>query len=926
VFPALTDLLHRVTPESLAAVIAILAVLVLALVAAVLPQIRRRRRAERDARDARGNLHTVTATMREGVVAYDMEYRLVLANPAFERLTGFPTEDLRDQEFLQYVHPDDRPALLAEWERLSQGGSLRDQEYRVVTRGGQVRWSSSAWEPLRDEAGRQIGYLGTEFDITERKLAEEAMLLDTELFQAVIEVQRAVAAAGLDSATVRHVIADRSLRLTGATGAVIEAIDGEEMAPQTQIGTDAPRLPIEGSLSGLCVRSGELQRSDDLDTDPRVGHAAYRELGIRSLLAVPLKDEQRTLGALKVVSTAPHAFSDRDAKALRLLGGFMGAALAHAGAFEGRQARLEERTLALQESEQRFKQLVDVAQEGIWVTDDRGVITYVNQRMSELLGYGSGALLGRPVYDFIDAGSRINAQRTLARPGAAGERHDLRFRRKDGSELWGLVSASPIISRDGGTAGVVGMVTDITERKQAEDRLRRSAERLTLLHDMDQAILAAKSPAETGRAALGRLRRLVPCQRCAVVLYDFEQGRAQLLAGYAGGMALSAAPMPLDTLSPGEVLRRGTVRYYEDLSTLEEPPPVFRQLLDDGMRSLLSVPLLVEGQAIGEVSLAAAAPSAFDPEHRDIALEIASPLAVAIQHAGLKEELARRTGELERRVAERGAALRAATADLETLLYSVSHDLRMPVRHIGGFAQLLLEDLGASLDPAIRHYSERIVEGGSRLAGMLDDLVTLSRVGRQDLLRREVNFGTLVEDVVSQLQPRQEGRVVEWRIENLPVLECDLTLARLALQHLLDNALKFTRPRERAVIRIHAVSSDGQTAIAVEDNGVGFKMAHAGKLYGVFQRLHRSDEFEGNGAGLALVQKIAQKHGGRVWAESVVARGARFYITFGGGGGGGGGPVAEERSEPRIALAPPRPVESPAPAARQPAGASARPA
>jgi PAS domain S-box-containing protein len=181
------------TTLALAAALAVATALLLALMLGV--QLVRRRRAQRAAADARGHLRTVTDSMREGVIAYDMQLHLTFANPAFERLTGFPIEDLRDQEFLQYVHPDDRPALAAEWDRLAQGGSLRDQEYRVVTRTGQVRWSSSSWEPLRDESGRQIGYLGTEFDITERKLAEEEMLLDTELFQAMIEVQQAVAAA-----------------------------------------------------------------------------------------------------------------------------------------------------------------------------------------------------------------------------------------------------------------------------------------------------------------------------------------------------------------------------------------------------------------------------------------------------------------------------------------------------------------------------------------------------------------------------------------------------------------------------------------------------------------------------------------------------------------------------------------------------------
>jgi len=843
---------------------------------------RRRRGAERSTAEIQSQLQTVTASMREGVITYDMERRLTFVNPAFERLTGYPVEDLREQEFLQYIHDGDRPAILAEWDRLAQGSALRDQEYRVITRNGQIRWCSSSWEPMRDEAGRQIGFMGTEFDITERKLAEEAMRLDTELFQAVLEVEKAVSAAGLDSDTVMRVIAERSRGLTGASGAVIEVIEGEDIVPLVHVGTAAPRLKMNASLSGICVRTGELQRCDDTQLDPRVPHQAYKDLGIRSILVVPLEEEHRTLGLLKVVSPEAHAFSERDAKALRLLGGLMGAALGHAAAFEGRQSRLEERTQALQDSEQRFKQLVDVAQEGIWMADDRGMITYVNQRFADLLGYVNGTLLGRPVLDFIEPDSRAGAQRTLGRRlSPPGQSQDLRFRRRDGSQVWGLVSSSPILGKDGALVGTVGMVTDITERKRTEERLRRSADRLAMLHDMDQAILAAQSPADVGRAALGRMRRMVPCQRCTVVLFDFGRGEAELIAGYSGGVQLAATPFPLAEFSPAEALQRGSVRYIEDLAALEDPPPILRQLLAEGLRSVLSSPLVVEGAVIGEINLAASAPAAFDVEHRDIALEVATPLAIAIQHARLRQELAHRTGELERRLADKRVALRAATAEVETLLYSVSHDLRAPLRHLIGFSRMLLDDHGRDLNPGALHYAERIHEAADRMATLVDDLVGLSRIGRQDLLRREVGLTTLVEDVVDQLRPSSNGRVIDWKVEELPTVECDPGLAKIAITHLLANAVKFTRTRERATIRVYPVEADGQVGLGVEDNGVGFKMAYAGKLFGMFQRLHNSDEFEGNGTGLAIVQRIAHKHGGRVWAESEPDAGAKFYLTLG---------------------------------------------
>jgi light-regulated signal transduction histidine kinase (bacteriophytochrome) len=208
------------------------------------------------------------------------------------------------------------------------------------------------------------------------------------------------------------------------------------------------------------------------------------------------------------------------------------------------------------------------------------------------------------------------------------------------------------------------------------------------------------------------------------------------------------------------------------------------------------------------------------------------------------------------------------------------------LRQLLGFSRMLLDEAGPQADSATAHYAQRIHAAADRMTTLVDDLITVSRIGRQDLLRREINLTPLVEDVVGQFRSATNGRAIEWEIEELPSVEGDPTLIKMALTSLLSNAVKFTRTKDHATIRIRPVETDGQIGLAVEDNGVGFKMAYAGKLFGLFQRLHRADEFEGNGAGLALVQRIAHKHGGKVWAEAEPDRGATFYLTLGSGQAG----------------------------------------
>ena len=209
------------------------------------------------------------------------------------------------------------------------------------------------------------------------------------------------------------------------------------------------------------------------------------------------------------------------------------------------------------------------------------------------------------------------------------------------------------------------------------------------------------------------------------------------------------------------------------------------------------------------------------------------------------------------------------------------HDLRAPLRHISGFSQLLMEEFGSTLDPSAQQYLERIQAGAQKMGVLVDELLNLARVGRHALRLQPTQLNAMVAEVIAILQPDCEGRQVEWMIADLPAVECDPVLVKQIFQNLLANALKFTRPRAHAVIEVSHKEEDGQPMFMVRDNGVGFSMKYVDKLFGVFQRLHRAEEFEGTGIGLVTVQRIVRKHGGRVWAEGELNKSAAFYFTLG---------------------------------------------
>jgi len=518
---------------------------------------------------------------------------------------------------------------------------------------------------------------------------------------------------------------------------------------------------------------------------------------------------------------------------------------------------------ALDESQERFRRLLDgVKDYAIYMLDPEGRVISWNEGAARLKGYRSEEILGKHFSCFYVPEDRAAGKpaRELQESLAKGRFEAQAQRvRKDGSAFWADVVIAPMYDDSGILRGFSKVARDMTERRRAEERLAEQAEKLACsrqaLEAQTRMLKLVLDSVGEGLIAADREGRFLIWNDCANKLMG--RGAADLPSEqwtphYKVFLPDGITPYPPDRLPLVRALHGESVQVE---LMIEHPERENRVSLEVSARPMKDA----QGNLCGGVAIL-----------RDITQQKAN-----------EREIRELNEELEHRVVERTAQLETANKELEAFSYSVSHDLRAPLRHISGFSKMLVEEFGPGLDPTAQKYVERIQAGTQEMGLLVDELLNLARVGRHALNRQATKLNSLVAEVVAMLQPESEGRRVAWVIADLPALECDPVLVRQVFQNLLANALKFTRSRAHALIEVSHKEEDGQAVFMVRDNGIGFNMKYVDKLFGVFQRLHRAEDFEGTGIGLATVQRIVQKHGGRVWAEGELDKGAAFYFTLG---------------------------------------------
>ncbi len=775
--------------------------------------------ARKQAAEMREQLAAVVESSDDAIISKTLDGTIAAWNRGAEKVFGYPTSEAVGRPILMLIPADRADEELSILARIRRGQSIEHFETERVRKDGTNIHVSVTISPIRNAQGEIVGASKIARDITDRKRSEEVLRQTDERRRFALETAK-LGDWELDLTTME---ATRSLRHDQIFGY-------PALLPQWNFDTFFGHVHPDDRKAGR------------EDFERCVKQRTRWELECRII---------RTNGDLRWIWACGDHYRHSAGSTTRMFG-IVEDVTERRQAFE-----------ALRQGEEQFQAVANGIPQLAWMAEADGSISWYNRRWYEFTGTTLDQMLARGWPSVLDPDHLPPVMEGWKSAIAAGESFDMEFplRGADGLFRTFLTRVMPVNDAQGCVVRWFGTHTDISERKRAEERLTAQAAELlrsrqsleaqqlmmqSVLNSMVEGLVAVD---ETGKLILSNpaAERLIGPGAADVLTEDWS-------ARYGAFLPDMITPFPNEQ---NPLLR--AIHGEVSSASIFFLNPVFNHAawIESNGSPLRDKDGVVRGGLIA---------------FRDITQRKANEL-----------EIGKLNGDLGERIAERTAQLEIANTELSAFSYSVSHDLRAPLRHISGFSRILINDFGPGMAAEARGHLLRIEEAVIRMGHLVDGMLSLATLGRQPLKLRRTDLNTIVDQLVSLLQPECEGRDVQWRIAPLPALDCDRVLVGQVFQNLLGNALKYSRGRPSTVIEVGSTQQPGQPAVIfVRDNGAGFNMKYAGRLFEVFQRMHPESEFEGTGVGLATVHRIIQKHGGSIWAEAEPEQGATFYFTLGG--------------------------------------------
>lgn len=604
-------------------------------------------------------------------------------------------------------------------------------------------------------------------------------------------------------------------------------------------------LALDGGPLGaaaICLQTQTHKVITDMSSDPAV--EACRDeagrLGFRCCAAFPLIASGVKPACLNLYSGEANFFDRYELALLDQLA----LDIAFAMEFAGQEDQRRRTERLLEESEQRYHTLARISPVGIFRTDAQGVTTYVNPKWSAISGMSASQALGDGWLKAVHPDDREKLNRRWQESARSHQPSfaDYRFIRADGTTAWVMGQAVPEIGPKNEVMGYVGTITDITERKEAEAALQASERQLSLIYEKMSDVLfyLAVGPDDQFRfvsvnSAFLRVTGL----------------REEQVLGRLVEEVIPPATQPQVLKNYRKAIHTRKAVNWEEISTYST------------------------GEKYGEVTVSPVL------DETGICTHLIGTVHDITDRKLAEAEIRQLNASLEKRVAERTAQLEAANKELESFSYSVSHDLRAPLRAISGFAEIIARRHRASLNAEGQHYFDNIIQASEHMGHLIDDLLTYARLGRSGVRREPVSLAGLLSDICKHSQPMldQLGGTLTLA-EDLPTITSDAILLSQVFINLLENALKYHKPGQPPVISIDWSEENGSVIVRVTDQGIGIAPEYQDKIFNVFQRLHSEDQYPGTGIGLASVRKSVELLGGKVWVESKPGEGSTFFVRL----------------------------------------------